>query len=175
MRYIRHSLFDPSGKHSPLTMVFPEESLKADIWTAANQMRIEAASLEKLGGFLDIEIFEHEGDFLSATMEAKKRAEKRIDETTRHKNTLYDFLIATFKNGLLADKGTVSTTRPSPLEKKDILEVLLRAVKHPSYRGFKVVIHDRNTEPVEIRVDSPTGGVGEGNDEIEGPGEAGTT
>jgi len=169
MRYIRHSLFDPSGKHSPLTMVFPEESLKADIWTAANQMRIEASGLEKLGGFLDIEIFEHEGDFLSASMEAKRRAEKRIDETTRHKNTLYDFLIATFKNGLLADGGMISTTRPSPLEKKDILGVLLMAVKHPSYRGFRLVIHDPNMEPVEIRVDSPTGGVGEGKDENADP------
>jgi len=174
MKYIRSSLFDPSGENSPLTMVFPEDSLKTDIWTAANQMRIDATRLE-VKGAVDVEIFEHDGDFLSAVIEAKKRAEKRIDEMIRHKDTLYDFLIATFKNGLLTDRGTISTTRPSPLDKEDIFEVLMRAVKHSSYRGFRISIHDRNGEPVEICVDSPTGVVGEKKDESDGPEGARTT
>lgn len=151
-RYLRNSIFHPANEDKCMTMVMSADSLKHSIWMAATKLREEAAQMP-YGHLIDIEIFEWDGDFVSATVEAKRRAKKRLEPPERHKITLYDFLIANFENKMLADGGVISTTRPSPLSKEEILEVLLRAVEHPSYREFVISIHDEDGNPVRLKVD----------------------
>lgn len=156
-RYLRQTIFHPNDPTQRVTTVAGEESLRMSIWQAATRLRMSAAN-SNCGHLIDIEIFEHDGDLRSATIEAERRAQKRLDPTERNKNALYDFLIANFENGMLADGATISTKRPSPLSKEDILEVLMRAVEHPSYRRFRLVVHDVDGNPVQLQVDRPTQG-----------------
>lgn len=149
MKYLRQTLYDPSGETEPLILVNPESSFKTDIWTAATTLR-ESACNNPANEFIEIEIFDHDGDEISAAIEAKRRSERRLDETRKYRLTLYDWLVSLFNNGLLADGATISTTRPSPLLKGDLFEVIIEATKHPSYRGFVISIHDKNGEPVSV-------------------------
>lgn len=151
MRYLRQTLYDPSGKTEPLILVNSEDSFKTDIWTAATTLR-ESACNNPANAFIEIEIFDHEGDEVSAAIEARRRSETRLDETLRNRLTTYDWLISLFKSKLLADGATISTTRPSPLLKGDLFEVIIEATKHLSYRGFVIAIHDKNGEPVSVYV-----------------------
>lgn len=150
MRYLRHSSYDLFGRKEPVTTVIPEESLKDNIWTAATNLR----ALTQGRPDVDIEIFEFDGEFIGATAEAANRSKSRMDRTQAHRLTLYDWLISLFTNGMLNDKASISTTRPSPLDKKDLFEVIMEAVRHPKYRGFKVQIHDKNGELVSVQVDA---------------------
>ena len=150
MRYLRHSIYDPCDLQTPITAVIPEESLKDDIWTAATNLRALAV---RMGLDVDAEIFEFDGGFEAASVEGARRAMPRMDRIHSHRLTLYDWLISLFKTGRLADKALISTTKPCPLEKKDLFEVIMEAVKHPEYRGFVISIHDRNYEAVSVCVD----------------------
>lgn len=151
MRYLRQTIYDPNGKAPPIVIVNPEGAFKMDIWTAATTLR-ESACNNPAKEFIEIEIFDHEGDRISAALEARRRSEIRLDHIQLHRMTLYDWLISLFQNNLLVDGGTISTTRPSPLEKKDLFEVIIDATKHPSYREFVISIHDKNGEPVSVRM-----------------------
>jgi len=150
LRYLRHSAYPP-GSDEPITIVIPEDSLKTNIHTAATIMREEAVR----GGIdetVDIEIFDYDGDFVAATLEGRKRAKNRIESVIRHKITLRDWAISLLMT-IIKPKGLVSTTRPSPLKKEDILEVLLEVTNHPAYKGQSFRIHDCNGEPVALRRD----------------------
>lgn len=151
MKYLRQTIYDPSGRMEPLVLVNPEDSFKTDIWTAATTLR-ESACKSPAEELIEIEIFDHEGDGVSATIEARRRSKTRMDKILRYRMTLYDWLISLFKSKLLVDGGTISTTRPSPLLKGDLFEVVIEATKHPSYRGFVITIHDKNGEPVSVYV-----------------------
>lgn len=151
MKYLRQTIYDPSGRMEPLILVNSESSFKTDIWTAATTLR-ESACNNPANEFIEIEIFDHDGGEISAAIEAKRRSERRLDEAQRHRLTLYDWLVSIFNSKLLKDGGTISTTRPSPLLKGDLFDVIIEATKHPSYRGFVITIHDKNGEPVSVSV-----------------------
>jgi hypothetical protein len=152
MRYLRQTIYDPGGNAEPIVIVNPESAFKVNIWTAATFLR-EKVCKDSVNEFIEIEIFDHDGDGVSAAIEARRRSERRMDETQCHRLTLYDWLISLFQNELLADNATISTSRPSPLEKKDLFEVIIEATKHPFYRGAVVTIHDRNGEPVSVHME----------------------
>lgn len=149
--YIRNTLFFPG--RSPTTIVIPEESAVPDVWTAANGMRRDVQDHPPEMGWIDVEIFEWDGDFTSASFEAGRRAQKQIPEIERHQNTLHDHIVMIMKDKRILDGALIETINPSPLEKKDIMPVLLKVVKRPEYRGFVLSIHDRNGEPVRLHVD----------------------
>lgn len=148
MKYLRNSVFIPRGE--AVTMVVPEDGLNRDIWTSANAMRRDAVRLPMR---VDVEIFEFEGGLVEATLEAKRRAQTPLPDKIAHQATLHDHIVATWKTGLLADGGLITTSLPAPLDKQEILEVLFEVVKRPDYRGYVVSVHDRNGEPVRLHVD----------------------
>lgn len=149
--YIRNTLFLPG--RIPTTIVIPEESAVPDIWTAANMTRIDILKNPPEYGWIDIEIFEWEGDFISASLEAKRRGQSQLPEVEVHQNVLHDYMVMIMKSGKLMKGALLETYKPSPLEKKDIMDVFLKLVKRPEYDGYIFSVHDKNGEPVRLHVD----------------------
>lgn len=125
MLWLRNTFFDPNK--GPVTAVVPEDGLRQEIHVAAT----EARSL--FGRNADVEIFEWDGDVISASMEAEKRARTRIPEYVHLKNTLHDFLVSNFF--LVKPSTVIMTTRRAPLSTEDMKAVALEAMKSPHYRN----------------------------------------
>ena len=152
--YLRNTLFFP-GK-VPTTILIPEESAVPNIWAAANGMRVDILKKPPEKGAIDIEVFEWDGDLVSASLEANRRGQERMSEAESHKNVLHDHIVMIMKLGRLEKGGLIETIDPSPLGKTDIMEVFLKVVKRPEYDGYVLCVHDQNGEPVRLHVDKET-------------------
>lgn len=139
-----------------MTIVIPEDGLRSDIWTAATGMRESIQMNPPEEGHIDIEIFEWDGDLTSATLEAQRRALTPLPPTEVYQSILHDHLVMVMKSGLLVKGASIETSKPSPLEKKDIMDVFLKVVKRPEYDGYVLSVHDKNGEPVRLHVDKET-------------------
>jgi hypothetical protein len=117
MRYLRASFYKNETEH--VTTVIAEDSLKTDIHSAANGM--------VMGNEVDVEIFEHGGDLIAATMEGERRAAKRLPDAERKRIILLNWCIAMLQSLV-------------PLPVDTIWGVLEEVRKHPSYRSQKVVL-----------------------------------
>jgi hypothetical protein len=143
-KYLRQSIFDDKGV--AITQVVAEGSLHDDIHICANGMR-EAGYPPQI----DIEIFEHEGETLAASIEGQKRAQDRIPDRKRHMDTLHDWLIAAFK--LVVEKGVIGAPHPAPLKAEDIMEVIGDVIKRTDYKSQRIVILAEDGKSVVQAVD----------------------
>lgn len=124
---------------SPVTTVIPKDSLTEDVHVFANGTR------ERFGRRVDVEIFEWEDNLISASAEGARRAQERIPDKEHFKNTLHDFLVASFIN-IQATK-IIAPRSPAPVSTADIRGIFEVVKQHPAYKNRKV------------RVESQDGGV----------------
>lgn len=139
--YLRQTLYQP-GK-SPITTVIQKEHLNQDIHIAANETRT------LFGDSVDVEIFVWDGDLISATAEADRRARAgRIVPPQRYKDTLHDFLITVFfitrPHGVIAPKST------TPLTSHEIRPVLEAVRAHPKYADQTIVLVTKDQKLVRM-------------------------
>lgn len=128
--YLRQTLFEP-GKE-PVTTVILKEDLRYDIHAIATDTR------KQFGNFVDVEIFTWDGDLISATTEAHRRAQAgRIPRSRRHKDTLHDYVITTF--AITTSTGVIAPKSPAPLSTADVREVLDAVRHHPGY-GQRIIL-----------------------------------
>lgn len=135
--WLRATYYEP-GK-SAVTTVMSKDDLKEDIHVVANGTR------EKFGRRTDVEIFEWENDLVSATVEGRRRAEVRIPDREHFKNTLHDFLIASFFK--YPATTTIAPGSPAPVSTEDIRAVFGSVRQHPQYgnRSVRVISQDGGT------------------------------
>lgn len=123
----------------PMTWVSSKDDLNQDIHVIAEDTR------RKFGRQADVEIFEWENDLISASKEAERRARKRLPEKEHYKNTLHDFLIATFFKAPVTT--IIAPASPAPLSTTEIKAIFERVKQHPEYknRSIKVTSEDGGT------------------------------
>ena len=68
---------------------------------------------------------------------------------TEDQTVLYDYDMSMLK--LLNSNGVLSTDRPSPLTREEIVPVLEKIAKQPVYKNQVVVCHDKEFEPVVLK------------------------
>lgn len=141
MRYMRVSDYKADRTHS--TMVTSEADLREDIHVACHKMREYARSFQV---DQDVEIFEHGDDFVSATLEAEKRAQQRLDRTRGNVAVLRDHTISCLR--MVKRGGVVGTKYRSPLPREAILEAFQEVARHPFYESQVLETQDENGEQV---------------------------
>lgn len=137
MIWLRSTYYDP--KKGPVTVVMPKDGINQDIHVMANELR------EKFGRRTDVEIFEWEDNLVTAAAEAEVRSRTRIPEKQHFKDTLHDFLIATFFK--MPPTTTIAPGNPAPVATADVKAIFEAVKQHPLYKNRS------------IRVQSTDGGV----------------
>jgi len=132
--WLRSTYYDP--KKGAMTMVMSKNDLKEDIHVTANGTR------EKFGRRTDVEIFEWEDDLMSATREAERRARTRIPDKEHFKNTLHDYLIATFFKAPVT--ATIAPSNPAPVSTADIKAIFEAVKQHPEYKNRSIRVHSED-------------------------------
>jgi hypothetical protein len=128
--WIRSTYYDPVK--GPVTVVASKNDINVDIHSFANEQRT------LFGDRVDVEIFEWEDDLHSATLEGYRRAATRVPKDKKYRDTLHDYLIATF---LATTKKTMITPRSqTPLPAETIKDVVLEVMQHPGYKGQIVAL-----------------------------------
>jgi len=141
MLWLRETWFRPGDP--PYTLIVAADGLKDDIHVVADQDR------RKFGRLIDVEIFEWEDNFASATLEAARRSKTRLPEKTHLMDTLHDHLIVNF---IQTRKETVITLRSVvPLEASDIRQAFLAAIRNRHYKGQIVSARSKDGKEVMIR------------------------
>jgi len=52
---------------------------------------------------------------------------------------------------MISESGVLSTSKPSPLSRDEIVPVLEKIARHSSYRKQTVICHDENFDPVILQ------------------------
>ena len=125
MLYVRCTLDRNANPEERQTHVLPEDGIKQDIYVFANDTRARFPGVE-------VEVFEWDGDLISASVEAHRRAVKSLEESDRLKGVLRDWALALCT--ITAPDGVISTTKPSPLSNDEVKEVFEEVVKNKRYR-----------------------------------------
>lgn len=122
-----------------MTTVASKDDFKEDIHVVANTTR------EKFGRTVDVEIFEWEDNLIAATIEGQRRAKERIPDREHFKNTLHDFLIASFFR--YPATTTIAPMSPAPVSTEDIRTIFESVKQHPEYknRSVRVISQDGGT------------------------------
>lgn len=136
MRYIRRTAFDPVDPERRAVEVRPESALGRDIHVEAHCLRSVPCS-----DFVDVEVFDWDGDLRSAAAEAERRSERRIPPDKRNADILFDWLVSMF--GLIHPGQRFGSRSPAPLLAEDIRRILAEAALHPNYAGQAVAIFCR--------------------------------
>ena len=129
MKYLRVSVFAANGA---TTVVTAETDLKEPIETVASEFRSRPYP-----GEADIEIFEYEGDLVSASMEGVRRAQSRIPEEEGHRATLRDWLAMCLYK--MTPDGTLALKDAAPLDAKTMGKVFKQVAGYPQYKNQKIM------------------------------------
>jgi hypothetical protein len=122
--WLRATRFEAGGS---TTFVAAPKDLSTDIHQMANDTR------QMFGEAVDVEIFEFDGTLAEATAAAAKRARTRIPFEKRFRDSLHDFLIATFI--ISVAKTLITPEHPIPMDAETAKSVLLEVMQHPAYKG----------------------------------------
>lgn len=127
---------------SALTTVSSKDDLRQDIHVIANETRVKFART------VDVEIFEHDGDLESASLEAARRAQVRISREKHLRDTLHDFLVAMF----IAQKPStiIMPAHQAPVSSGDMRQILLDVMQHPAYSGHTVLLQSTDGNRVSL-------------------------
>ncbi len=52
---------------------------------------------------------------------------------------------------MISESGVLSTSKPSPLTRDEIVPVLKKIAKHSSYQKQTIVCHDENFDPIVLQ------------------------
>lgn len=128
MRYLRSTMYKNDEEH--VTMVTAEDSLKDEIHVAANEM--------VTGDNVDVEIFDCDGDLVSATLEGEQRALPRLPDVARKGIILTNWCIAMLQK--LKPDGLLGTKSPVPLEAEIIEGILREVAQHHAYKDHRIIL-----------------------------------
>lgn len=117
-------------------MAMPKDGLNQDIHVMANELR------EKFGRRTDVEIFEWEDNLVSAAAEAERRSRTRIPDKEHFKNTLHDFLIATFFK--VPVTTTIAPSSPAPVSTPDMKAIFEVVKQHPEYKNRSIRLQSQD-------------------------------
>lgn len=144
MKYLRATLFVDDAPHS--TFVISENNLTEDIHVVADSMRRWAVDR---GADQEVEVFEHDDDLVSGSIEGHRRGQARLDYDRGNQMAFRDHIIACLR--VLKPGGVALPRGKAPIAGDMIMEAFLEASKHKYYKGQTLQAIDKDGHEIVFK------------------------